>query len=998
MRDTVNVENVVMDNMKKLLIYILISMGFVPNLMAQKTGAIKGIIKDSIASVIGATIYLENDKGKGTSTELDGSFILKGLPVGETNIIISSVGYSPAKIKVNILENDTINIGEVKLVEGTELKEYVIKDAARQNEVRAIELTKLSTNIVNIVSAEGMAKLPDRNAAEVLQRLPGIVIEKDQGEGRYVSFRGTPTDWSSAVVNGDRLPAADEDSKTRALNFDILPSSLIEYTIVSKSFSPDMEGDAIGGKANFLTRKAPGSRILQTSLGGGANFQSMGPIVNGMFLYGDRTKNDKFGWLIGASCYSRSWGTDNFQVFYGGNFDQGIGRLELRDYTGHRTTIGANAAFQYKPNKKNTLDFRFVYGQMIDDEYNRKTMFVYNAGLGQSIKLQNIHNIMSFQFFGVVFNGEHQIGKKWKLEWQLSNYNNSFEYGNVPHGNKNPANGYFVTEFEKAVQFTDYLYLDANGNQTDEFNAVERYKLLDIDSPIDGYGDHYTNIQPTWQNLPAFNTQDTLFLFQRAYTETNTTYERDPIVVRMDVTSQVSKKLKIKFGGKYRWKIGERRVALNIWGRNSTAVSYIPYEAVNPVPVNTQGGFLAELNSPYENVLFPFMTNDGINGFINNADTALVYEPFAKTTPYYDQFVGSSYTYTEHVISGYLMGDYRPTEKLLFSGGLRVEYTMPSVSADTVIPGPTAGERVLENRTAGNNYIAILPSINIKWDISKKSIMKFAAFRSFRRPNFNEIKPAQAQIDYTNFDVTYGNPGLKPSFSWNADIVYEYYIGRTGLITVGGFAKYVSDHIYTAFESAGLDATGVSNQFQIPGGVISKKYQNAPDAYIFGGECSIYTKFNFLPKFLKNFGINATYTYSYSRMSIDSRDELQKLPRQSDHVANIALFYEDNKVNARIAFNYKSPYLMELNLFAVKDPVTDELNVVHQNNDFDIFMYQSLTLDLSASYKFNKKWSIFVELNNLTNAPYVIYRGQRERPVKTEYYSIRGIMGIKFEL
>jgi TonB-dependent receptor len=986
--------------MKRILIIGGLCLAMVPRLGAQKTGSVKGTVIDSATTVIGATIYLENDKGKGTVTDLNGNFVLKGVPVGEINLIIASMGYSPAKIKVNILENDTMNIGEIKLVQGTELKEYVLKDAARQNEIKAIELTKMSTTIVNILSAEGMAKLPDRNAAEVLQRLPGIVIEKDQGEGRYVSFRGTPTDWSSAVVNGDRLPAADEDSKTRALNFDILPSSLIEFTIVSKSFSPDMEGDAIGGTANFLTRKAPGSRILQTSLGGGANFQSMGPIVNGMFLYGDRTKNDQFGWLVGASCYSRSWGTDNYQVFYGGNFDQSIGRYELRDYNGHRTTIGANAALQFKPNKNNILDCRFVYGQMIDDEYNRKTMYVYNAGLGQSIKLQNIHNIMSFQFFGVVLNGEHTIGamNQWKIEWQLANYNNTFQYGNVPFSSNNPANGYFVTEFEKAVQFTDYLYLDANGNQTDEFNAVERYKFLNIDSPIDGYGDPYNNIQPTWKNLPAFNTQDTLFLFQRAYTETNTTYERDPIVAKIDVIKQVNKKLKIKFGAKYRWKMGERKVALNIWGRNSTAISYIPYEAVNPVAVNTFGGFLAEIGSPYENKLFPFMSNDWINHFIARADTALVYEPFAKTTPYYDQFIGSSYTYYEHVISGYVMGDYRPVDKLLISAGVRVEYTMPSVSADTVIAGATAGERVLEQRTAGQNYISILPSINIKWDFTKRSIFKLAAFRSFRRPNFNEIKPAQAQIDYTNFDVTYGNPGLKPSFSWNADIVYEYYIGRTGLITVGGFAKYVSDHIYTAFESAGLDATGVSNQFQIPGGVISKKYQNAPDAYIFGGECSIYTKFGFLPKFLKNFGINATYTYSYSRMSIDSRNELQKLPRQSDHVANVALFYEDNKLNARIALNYKSPYLMELNLFAVKDPVTQELNVVHQNNDFDIFMYQSLTLDLSASYKFKKNWSIFVELNNLTNAPYIIYRGQRERPVKTEYYSIRGIIGLKFEL
>lgn len=967
----------------------------------QNTGTVKGVIIDKNGPLPGASIFLSTNNQIGVSSDLDGHFSLRNLPSGNQEIVISYMGYNTIKTKINVLAGDSINIGTVTMVEGKELQEVLIKDVIRDNEIRSIEMTRNTSRVVNIISADGLSKLPDRNAAEVLQRLPGVVIERDQGEGRYVSFRGTPTDWSSALVNGDRMPSADEESKTRAINFDIFPSSLIQYVVVSKSLSPDMEGDAIGGSVNFITRGAPNARVLNVTLGGGMNAQSVGPIINGSILYGDRTKNEKFGWLVGASVYNRSWGTDNFQVFYGGNFDQSIGRYELRDYMGERLTVGGNIALEYKINKKNRIELKYVYGFMRDDEYNRKQMYNYNSGLGQSIKLQNIHNILLFQFFGGQLAGEHTIGKKnnWKLEWKIANYNNSFQYGEVPQkGINNPANGYFVLEFEKFVNFQDYLFLDANGNQTDEFNAVERYKFLNIDSPIEGYGDDYNFIHSVWTNPPAFQPKDTMFLFQRAYTEFNNTWERDPIVVQFDLSYEPLKRLKIKVGGKYRYKIGERKVALNVWERNSNAFSYIPYNTFELLGLDSKGGFLEELGAPYDSIAFPFYSNETINNFINAMDTGLIYLPFDKTTPYYDQFIGSSYSYYEHVIAGYLMAEYRPHEKILLSGGMRIEYTIPLVTADTVIQGATAEERILESRSAGFNYIALLPMFNLKYDISKRSVLKFAAFRSFRRPNFNEIKPAQAMIDYTNFDVVLGNPQLKPSFSWNADLMYEYYLGRASLITGGVFAKYVTDHIYTAFETSSLDATGVSNQYQIPGGVISKKFKNAPEAYVFGLEVSYYSKFFFLPKILKNFGITATYTYSFSRMSIEARNDLQPLPRQSDHVMNFGLFYEDNKLNARIALNYRSPYLMELNLFAITDPVTNDLVIVHQDNSFDIFMWQALTLDFSASYKFHKNFSVFVELNNLTNSPFVIYRGQRERPVKTEYYSIRGLAGIKFEL
>jgi outer membrane receptor protein involved in Fe transport len=223
-------------------------------------------------------------------------------------------------------------------------------------------------------------------------------------------------------------------------------------------------------------------------------------------------------------------------------------------------------------------------------------------------------------------------------------------------------------------------------------------------------------------------------------------------------------------------------------------------------------------------------------------------------------------------------------------------------------------------------------------------------------------------------------------------------MGAQSMVAAAVFFKQVTDHIYTAFESSSQDNAGISNEFQIPGGVIAKKFQNAPTAYAAGIELSFNSKFKALPGQLKHFGINANYSYTHARMQIEARDAAQALPRQSPNVANLALFFENGIITARAGLNYRDPYLYELNLYAVKDPASEAMIVEHQDNEYDTYIGKSLTVDASLSWRFRPHFSAFAEANNLTNTPYLRYRGRIERPVKTEYYSVRGLVGIRFEL
>lgn len=600
--------------MKKLFTYLLFQVSAIAAIAQQ--GMLQGSVTDEKGLLPGLIVQLDSTAFSAV-TDLEGGFSFIGVPYGAYRIRISGLGYQPFNqvVTIDSAQNSTGAI----FLSASVLQEVVVRGNARPTESKAINMMRTSGTLMNIVSSEGVAKLPDRNVAEAVQRLPGVVMEADQGEGRFISFRGTPSDWSAALVNGDRMPVADEESKTRAMNFDIFPSSLIDFIAVAKTLSPNMEGDAIGGSANFMTRNPPVKRMLQASAGYGYNAQAGKPIYNAMLAYGNRTKDKKMGFLLGGSLYNRNWATDNYQVHYAGNTDHSLTRLELRDYEGRRSTIGLNGAWDYKFNERVKVYAKGLYGNMQDDEYNRKTMYNWSTGYGQSIKLQNIHNKLLTNFWGAEIGGSVQATPRTSLQWRGATYSNKFRYGNTPFSDKDdPRNGYYVVEFEKAVRFNDFLYLDENGKVTDELNAYSRAKLLNIDSPVPGYGDDYKNIQPRYDNIIPVSASDTQFGFTRAYTETNQTYEKDPIVAQVDLQHKWSSRVTLKLGAKVRLKEGARKVGLELWERNKNYSKPLLYGAYNPEMADEQGGFLQELGTPYSGNMLPFIPKDALDEFVQN--------------------------------------------------------------------------------------------------------------------------------------------------------------------------------------------------------------------------------------------------------------------------------------------------------------------------------------------------------------------------------------------
>jgi len=283
--------------MRKLMLLLATLVVIIPAAIAN-TGSVKGIVRDNSGPVPGVNIYIDGTL-LGTITDAEGRFILNNVPAGDHKLVVSCVGFARLTKDVKVETGATFQLGVVVLNESaTELNDVIVVGSMASSEARAINIKKNSLAIKDVIAADGIGKLPDRNAAEAVQRIAGVSIERDQAEGRFVAVRGLPSEWSSATLNGDRIPAAEEETGSRAAAFDFFPSELIEIVEVSKAITPDMEGDALGGSVNFITRTAPISRTFNATLGGGYNAKAQGGIYSANVLYGDRSKDGKFGFTL----------------------------------------------------------------------------------------------------------------------------------------------------------------------------------------------------------------------------------------------------------------------------------------------------------------------------------------------------------------------------------------------------------------------------------------------------------------------------------------------------------------------------------------------------------------------------------------------------------------------------------------------------------------------------------------------------------------------------
>ncbi|WP_282130614.1 TonB-dependent receptor [Pseudoalteromonas aliena] len=916
------------------------------NAIAQNATFV-GTVKDNKTHLSGALISIVGTD-KSTVTNYQGQFELPKLDAGSYQLKVSYLGYQPYLIDINIAEDEVKKLKPITLFAVTNdnaIEEIIAVGHIQRGEMAAANNQKNAKSIKNIISADGIGKLPDRNAAEAVQRIPGVSIERDQGEGRFVAVRGLPAQWSSASINGDRLPTAEEETTSRATAFDFFPSELIEFVEVSKALTPDIEGDAIGGNVNFVTKKAPDDFVFNTNLAIGQNELADGTNYSANVLYGDRLLDDKLGFLINATAWQRDWATDNYEPRRG-NDGLGIYRLELRDYTGTRETYGLNGAIEYQL-EQGTLSATAMYGTLIDDETHYKHRMRFDKNRAE---VQHIRNELITEMTGFEIAGEHYFGYDKTLSWKLSSYENEFRYGDTPNTDDN---SYFVVRFDqKDVGYQgledrgtgkNYAYNTVD-NGSDPWNAISNHLP-------NGFSFDPSKAKLSWVEL------------YKVFVN-----EKDKIVASTDFEWQLDSDLILKVGAKYRDKERVARFSDEFYAWDEAQYGVAP--TLSDFSLSDQPGrndYLNELNVDYQSQFSQVAATDDLAQFWNKNKEKFVLDKSESALIENGGALGRNFDVSEQHASLYAMATYTFNSQWEILGGLRLTQT------DTKVDGYLylADEDKVIPSSASNDYLSVLPALHLTYHFDEQTNYRLALTRSFSRPDFGSLTPGATYLEAENELVT-GNPELDPTYSNNLDFMAEYFFERVGLISAGVFYKDISDPI---FQSSSMGKFGNKSSVNII------RPENGDSAWLAGVEMAFNRDLAFINPALESVGVMVNATFMDSQMSIPGRDDKVAISRQADNLYNFTLYYDDSFFAARIALNYKGEYIEEHG----------------SNSQSDSYYGDNTSVDFTTSYQLNDNALVYLELNNLTNEPLKYYLGDESRPLQVEYYGVRGMIGINYQ-
>ncbi|MBI1307732.1 MAG: TonB-dependent receptor [Bacteroidetes bacterium] len=833
--------------MRYRILILLLTLGIYNSIVYGAT--IQGHVKsaDTKEQLIAAEIHLDKTSFF-TSSGFDGSYTIKDVPVGTYTLKISYLGYETFTKSVSVTSADSKVTVEASLKPNTELLDELViyGKIDKESERSARKSEKEAENIINVMPAKTIELLPDLTTAGVLQRVPGISIERTStGDARYAIIRGMDQRYNYTLVNGIKIPSP--DNKFRYVPMDMFPADLLERLEVMKTLTPEMEGDAIGGAMNLVMKNAPTKRTINLNVGTGfntlltsrgyenfdksvVNFQS--PVdINGPdyvatpydftyknfdyqkrnfpmntvlgFSFGDRfLKNKKLGVVVAAS-YQNLFRGSNSIWFRPENQPQPgniptFDGIFTRTYNTQQTRTGIHTKIDYniKDNHKISL-----YGLLmeLDEAQNRYTidtsLTIGRSGTGTgNTYILHRSRIQNQRIGNVTLQGNHKFTKSFQVNW-------SGVYS------KASAQTPDWSEYQ-TVQVVGY---DIEGNHvaTPQVLNIPFYRIWTRNSDRDWAG--YLNLK----------------------------YHRK--IMHQDVT--------ISAGGLYRDKFRDN--VYNNW---------------NLIPNNSSTG----QPIPYDGNLTP-------DKFHFNGTSAAQGNRVNPLT----------YTATEKILAYYIQAKIILFSKIEILGGVRVENTEQGWK--------TVQDPKISYGAYGTvPYQDVLPSVNIKYAINGHQNLRFSYYSALNRPGFFEYVPFTVNGD--NFSLS-GNPKLQHTTSNNFDMRYEWFQNLLDQVLMGAFYKKINNPIETA-----VLFTGTSSASLQP--------NNFGTATNYGFELSVtkyYGKIGFQGNYTyTHSSITTAKLYYDTNFVAVQTTQTRSLQGQSPHVGNLSIIYknQDNGLEAQLALVY----------------------------------------------------------------------------------------------
>jgi len=928
-------------------------------------GVVYGIVRDATTGepLPYATITVSGTN-IGTTTDVNGQYLLKKVPAGPQEIIYSFVGYAKKSLRLNVLPDEAM-IQNVDLDYEVTMADEVVISGQALGQAAAINQQINANTIVNVVSKDKINELPDQNAAEAVGRLPGIAVQRDGGEGQKVVVRGLSPRLNSITVNGERIPST--DAENRSVDLSMISPSQLEGIEVYKALTPDQDADAVGGSVNFLVKKAPEGQELRIRAETGYNsledeYDQYRVNVSGS----DRFLENRLGVLLTGNYQRANRSSDVLTADWGTPIDPE--RVDLLGYSivniqEIRKRYGGSLALDYRLNSRgDLLVFSTLWGETDRDEVRRRRSL-------EIVENQQDYEIrdrqLSTRVVSSSLRGSHNLVNTgleidWNTSYSLSRQN---------------------TPFSHRLRFR-------------EFNA--------FDIPPGGFAPGAT---PEEINQFARNDVNSAFLRRG---------ELDEDVISEDAyTAKVDLKHNITIGSGIRGYI-KGGLKFRLFDRSRDAVQFRdngngPQDGFEELVMDYPNEYTPVENSPVlismSNFIGSFQPNDYLEGDLNfgpglsRSASKRFAEFFAPQYYYRNDLVDNEDYQAQGAISAaYIMGEFN-IDKLMLMGGVRVERTDAeyigfetfSVDDDELGEGEV-GEAFIQRNTNNISYTEFLPMLHARYRFNDNMDLRFAYTHSLARQDFQNLVP-WASVNAFAATANLGNPQLSHMTAENLDLFLSYY-NKFGLFTIGAFYKTLDD---VDVDSRFIDTNRKSDLF---GFDVTQPINLPRTTMVRGIELDAQFNLRYLEGFLSGIVLYANFTlinsdtyYPIFRREGNSGEQYfnpffnqavrgGRLPGQPDITSNFSLGYERNGFSGRISMT------LQENSF-------DELG---PNELFDSYTDLLVRWDATANYSVTKRLKIYGNWNNITNTPNCAFQFSDQYETNREFYGFTADLGIIYTL
>lgn len=921
---------------RRWLAAVLLGSGIVT---AQADGTISGRISvagDS-GSALQGTLVRIRELGREAAADRDGLFRFAGVPAGAYTLTAQYLGAPESREAVTVTDGTEVQRDFVLGDAAVKLKQVLIVGQLA-GQAGALNRQRAADNIKTVVDFDAINQYPDQNVAESLQRLPGLSLARDQGEGRFVVIRGLDPALNTATINGVRVGSPESD--TRSVNLDVVANDLLEGLEVTKTLTPDLDGDGIGGNIEIKTATAfdrGNSVSLRTEGSYNEQREKLSPrlAATATRLLSLDAKDD-FGVSAGVSYFRRRFGSDNvetagFPLLETDNGEvPGIAEAEQRDYRVTRERLSTSLNFDWRPSADHAFYLRTLFSRFEDDETRQSSVYVFDDGditalddnggqFSGATQERNLRARIETQAILTAALGAKHRFDDWKLDYAVA-------HSLANEKNRNNLSGSFVGEG------------------------------LDL-----GYSLAESRRRP--RLFGVANDDPASFVLDEITLEDSSTEERETSIA-------LNLRHDLVFGDVN----GHVQIGSKLRLRKKTAeLDAFVYDGFGDDDVSLSGFARDNRRYPFGDYgpevdpgAFRRFFNDGRSGFDLDGTSSAV------------DSRGADYRIDEDIVAGYALavanfGDLRVL------GGARVEFTRYRArgTAITIDEATGDGDPQFAPFNARRNSVAVLPSLHFRYRFDPRLIGRLAYTEALARPGYEDAAPRQLiEIEEDDGEIQrraeVGNPNLKALRSRNVDLGFEYYPGSLGVIQAGAFYKRINNFIVIADVAGSPGFEAFDEVFQAVNG-------DAADVY--GLELGYTQALKFLPAPLDGMLVSANVTWTHSEATLPFRDDKLALPRQSDRIGNVALGYEKYGFSGRISATYRSAFLDSVEEF--DDP------------GFDRYADSHLQIDFTGGYQITDAARLYVNVVNITDEPFYAYFGSDRQASQFEQYGITAELGIK---